>query len=60
MRDWITTTIGEFIDFNPSEKLQKNKIAKKIPMDKLGTFERKLRIKSKTTKNNVISSYKED
>ena len=30
MRDWITTTIGEFIDFNPSEKLQKNKIAKKI------------------------------
>lgn len=28
MRDWITTTIGEFIDFNPSEKLQKNKIAK--------------------------------
>ena len=43
MRDWITTTIGEFIDFNPSEKLQKNKIAKKIPMDKLGTFERKIK-----------------
>ena len=43
MRDWITTTIEEFIDFNPSEKLQKNKIAKKIPMDKLGTFERKIK-----------------
>ena len=43
MRDWITNTIGEFIDFNPSEKLQKNKIAKKIPMDKLGTFERKIK-----------------
>ena len=43
MRDWITTTIGEFIDFNPSEKLQKNKISKKIPMDKLGTFERKIK-----------------
>ena len=30
MRDWITTTIGEFIDFNPSEKfivLRNNKLS---------------------------------
>ena len=31
---------GDFIDFNPSESIKKNEVAKKIPMDKLGTFQR--------------------
>ncbi|AQY21173.1 restriction endonuclease subunit S [Riemerella anatipestifer] len=43
MSNLKAVTIGEFIDFNPSEKLQKNTTAKKIPMDKLGTFERKIK-----------------
>ena len=43
MNNWKQTSVGEFIDFNPSESLPKNKLAKKIPMGKLGVFERKLK-----------------
>lgn len=43
MSNWKQTSIGEFIDFNPSESLPKNKMAKKVPMEKLGVFERKLK-----------------
>ncbi|OAB29663.1 type I restriction enzyme, S subunit [Flavobacterium fryxellicola] len=42
MNKWKQTSIGEFIDFNPSESIKKDKIARKIPMDKLGTFQRKI------------------
>jgi type I restriction enzyme S subunit len=42
MNKWIQTSIGEFIDFNPSESIKKDEIARKIPMDKLGTFQRKI------------------
>jgi len=40
---WHQLSVGEFIDFNPSESLPKNKIAKKVPMEKLGVFERKIK-----------------
>ncbi|WP_127133064.1 restriction endonuclease subunit S [Pseudoflavitalea rhizosphaerae] len=40
---WHQSSVGEFIDFNPSESLPKNKIAKKVPMEKLGVFERKIK-----------------
>lgn len=42
MNNWKQTSIGEFIDFNPSESIKKDKIARKIPMDKLGIFQRKI------------------
>ncbi len=42
MNNWKQTSIGEFIDFNPSESIKKDDIARKIPMDKLGTFQRKI------------------
>lgn len=40
---WHQSSVGEFIDFNPSESLPKNKIARKVPMEKLGVFERKIK-----------------
>ena len=42
MNKWIQISIGEFIDFNPSESISKGSIARKIGMDKLGTFQRKI------------------
>ncbi|PAM93181.1 hypothetical protein B4N84_19580 [Flavobacterium sp. IR1] len=42
MNNWKQTSIGEFIDFNPSESIKKDEIARKIPMDKLGIFQRKI------------------
>ena len=42
MSKWNKISIGEFIDFNPSESIKKGTIARKIPMDKLGTFQRKI------------------
>ncbi|REG82027.1 restriction endonuclease subunit S [Algoriphagus antarcticus] len=42
MSNWKQSSIGEFIDFNPTESLRKNELAKKIPMGKLGVFERKI------------------
>ena len=43
MINWSQTSIGEFINFNPSESLPKGVEAKKIPMEKLGAFERKIK-----------------
>jgi len=42
MSNWSKTTIGEFIEFNPKEPLKKGEVFKKIPMEKLGTFQRKI------------------
>ena len=42
MNNWKQTSIGDFIDFNPPESIKKDEIARKIPMDKLGTFQRKI------------------
>jgi len=43
MSEWKKISVGEFVDFNPSEKLEKGKMAKKIPMAMLTEFERKIR-----------------
>jgi type I restriction enzyme S subunit len=43
MSKWNQSSVGDFIDFNPSESLPKDKVAKKVPMEKLGAFERKLK-----------------
>lgn len=43
MSKWHQTSIGDFIDFNPPESIPKGKVAKKVPMEKLGVFERKLK-----------------
>lgn len=42
MSKWSKISIGEFIDFNPSESIKKGTVARKISMDKLGTFQRKI------------------
>ena len=42
MFDWKEEELGEIIQFNPSEKIQKGQTAKKIPMDKLTAFEKKI------------------
>ncbi|MCJ8498049.1 restriction endonuclease subunit S [Chryseobacterium salipaludis] len=42
MNNWIQISIGEFIDFNPAETIKKGVVARKISMDKLGTFQRKI------------------
>lgn len=43
MIKWRQISIGEFIDFNPPEKIEKGKLAKKIPMAMLTEFERKIK-----------------
>ena len=43
MRNWRNIEIGKVIDFNPSESIKKGAIAKKIPMDKLNVFDKKIR-----------------
>lgn len=43
MSKWKQTTIGEFIDFNPKETIVKNSNTKKIPMEKLTPWERKIK-----------------
>jgi len=40
MNNWKQTSVGDFIDFNPSESISKGSVARKIGMDKLGTFQR--------------------
>ncbi|MGC4234929.1 MAG: restriction endonuclease subunit S [Niabella sp.] len=40
MSNWKQISIGSFADFNPPEKLEKGKVAKKIPMAMLREFER--------------------
>ncbi|SFH48937.1 restriction endonuclease subunit S [Pedobacter insulae] len=42
MNKWKQTSLGEFIDFNPPETILKGKMSRKIPMDKLGVFQRKI------------------
>ncbi|MCL1647666.1 restriction endonuclease subunit S [Elizabethkingia anophelis] len=42
MTKWKQTSIGEFIDFNPTESIKKGTLATKVGMDKLGTFQRKI------------------
>src|SRR5690606_2387544 len=42
MNNWKQISIGDFIDFNPSETIAKGVVARKIGMDKLGTFQRKI------------------
>lgn len=42
MSNWKQISVGEFVEFNPSESIKKNTKAKKIGMDKLGTFQRKI------------------
>ena len=42
MNKWKQTSIGDFIDFNPPESIKKGVVARKISMDKLGTFQRKI------------------
>ncbi|PWN72210.1 restriction endonuclease subunit S [Chryseobacterium phosphatilyticum] len=42
MSNWKQISIGEFIDFNPHESIKKGLIARKIGMDKLGIFQRKI------------------
>ena len=43
MSNWRNVEIGKVIDFNPSESIKKGTIAKKIPMDKLTIFEKKIK-----------------
>jgi type I restriction enzyme, S subunit len=42
MNKWTNIEIGLFIDFNPREVIAKNTVAKKISMDKLKEFSRKI------------------
>ena len=42
MSNWKQISIGDFVDFNPSESLPKGKQAKKIPMAKLTEYVRKI------------------
>ncbi|MCP2027420.1 type I restriction enzyme S subunit [Flavobacterium sp. HSC-32F16] len=42
MNNWKQISIGDFIDFNPSESLPKGKEAKKIPMAMLTEYVRKI------------------
>ena len=43
MSKWKEMELGEAIKFNPTERISKGVRAKKIPMDKLGIFERKIK-----------------
>ncbi len=43
MSDWSIMELGNAIDFNPPEKISKGTLAKKIPMEKLTAFERKIK-----------------
>ncbi len=43
MNNWTEMELGNAIQFNPSEKIVKGKIAKKIPMEKLTPFQKKLK-----------------
>ncbi|POR22158.1 hypothetical protein BWK58_11375 [Flavobacterium columnare] len=43
MSKWRQISIGEFIDFNPSESLPKGKVVKKIPMAMLTEYVRKIK-----------------
>ena len=42
MSKWQNMELGKVIDFNPSERIAKGTFAKKVPMDKLMPFSRKI------------------
>ena len=42
MSKWIDMELGKAIHFNPSERIAKGKLAKKIPMEKLTAYEKKI------------------
>lgn len=41
MSKWIDKELGKVMQFNPAERIAKGKLAKKIPMEKLTTYEKK-------------------
>lgn len=43
MNNWRQISIGEFIDFNPTESIRQGEVAKKVPMAMLTEFERKIK-----------------
>lgn len=43
MNNWNEMELGKAIQFNPVERIEKGKIAKKIPMDKLTAYEKKIK-----------------
>jgi type I restriction enzyme S subunit len=43
MNNWIEMELGKAILFNPPERIAKGAKAKKIPMDKLGVFKKKIK-----------------
>jgi type I restriction enzyme, S subunit len=43
MSNWKEMELGKAIIFNPAERIAKGKIAKKIPMDRLTPFEKKVK-----------------
>lgn len=43
MSNWKQISIGDFVDFNPSESIGKGKLAKKIPMAMLTEYVRKIK-----------------
>jgi type I restriction enzyme S subunit len=40
--NWVESSLGEVINFDPKEKIEKKQLAKKIAMDKLQPFSRKI------------------
>lgn len=42
MNNWRQKSLGDFIDFNPSETIPKGSLSTKVPMEKLGVFQRKI------------------
>ncbi len=43
MSNWQNIELGKAINFTPSESISKGKIAKKIAMEKLTPFEKKIK-----------------
>jgi type I restriction enzyme, S subunit len=43
MNNWNEMELGKAIQFNPTERIKKGKIAKKIPMDRLTAYEKKIK-----------------
>jgi len=39
---WVETTLGEVAEINPRESIKKGALAKAVPMNKLGSFEKKI------------------
>lgn len=43
MNNWKEMELGKAIHFNPTERISKGRIAKKVPMDRLAAFEKKIK-----------------